>query len=89
LMATAFKYTDEQWASIAKRLDAGDDEAAVRRILEAAGLRYRLVMGADEDRDRRLRQKRRQQVLKRTRSFLAFLEDVPADEKHGLQRPSL
>lgn len=82
-----FKYTDEQWASVAKHLGPGDDAAAVRRVLEAAALRYRLAVAADEDRDRRLQQKRRQEMLKRTRSFLAYLKDVPADEKRGLERP--
>ena len=86
-MATAFSYSAEQWDAITKHLHAGDDDASIRKRLEAIGLRYRLAMRADADSDRRLGQDRRQETLKRVRSLLGYLEDVPADEKHGLERP--
>jgi hypothetical protein len=82
-----FKYTDEEWTSVAKHLRADDDAAAVRAALQVTGLRYKLDVAANDIRGRRLRQKRRQETLKRARAFLAYLETVPADEKHGLQRP--
>jgi hypothetical protein len=86
-MATAFSYSDEQWDVITRHLHAGDDAVAVRRVLEAAGLRYRLAMRADADHDRRLGQRRRQKIRKKARRFLDDLKTVPADEKHGLERP--
>ena len=87
LMVTAFKYTDQQWDAIAKHLRAGDNAQAVRKVLENAGLRYRLGASADESADRHLGQKRRQAWARRARRLLSEVEAWPDDEKHGLEGP--
>jgi hypothetical protein len=80
-MATApFKYTDEQWASVAKYMRVGDDAAAVRKKLESAGLRYRILLAADESRVRRWQQKDRQELAKLSQRVSDLLAATPPAE---------